>query len=119
MPLEAKDLGRLYDMLAWGKEAVDLLGAANLDDFINDRRTYLAVLHCVQVVGEAGWSLSDDVKASITEIPWPLIAGMRHRLVHDYGRIDPHRIYSVLRQGLPEVLIAIEAVLRREGGSVS
>jgi uncharacterized protein with HEPN domain len=114
MPLEDKDLGRLHDMLTWGREALELLGTESLETFINDRRTYLAVLHCVQIVGEAGWSLSDDIKASMTEIPWPLIAGMRHRLVHDYGRIDPQRIYSVLQQGLPDILQVIESLLRRE-----
>lgn len=37
---------------------------------------------------------------------------MRHRLVHDYGRIDPHRIYSVLKHDLPELLDQIRLILK-------
>lgn len=111
MQPDAKDLGRLRDIIDWGREAIDLLGCASQEAFVSDRRTYLAILHCIQVVGEAGWSLSDEIKKQRSEIPWPLIAGMRHRLVHDYGRIDPKRIYSVLRQGLPELIDHVEDLL--------
>ena len=113
MQLDTKDLGRLRDMLDWGEEAISLLGNASADEFSRDRRTYLAVLHCIQIVGEAGWSLSDAIKTATTTIPWPLIAGMRHRLVHDYGRIEPIRIYSVLKNGLPELLMHIRIILQQ------
>ncbi|MDQ3101993.1 MAG: DUF86 domain-containing protein [Bacteroidota bacterium] len=32
--------------------------------------------------------LSKELRSAHAEVPWPLIIGMRHRLVHDYFRID-------------------------------
>ena len=114
MPLDPKDLGKLQDIVNWGSEAMEHLGDLSEDGFARDRKTYVAVLHCVQIVGEAAWSLSDDFKKKHTQVPWPLIAGMRHRLVHDYGRINPARIYSVLKSDLPAFLQTVQGILDSE-----
>lgn len=35
-------------------------------------------------IGEHTYNLSKDLKAAHPEVPWSQIAGMRHRLVHQY-----------------------------------
>ena len=35
-------------------------------------------------IGENAYALSDEYKETHKEIPWAKIAGLRHRLVHDY-----------------------------------
>ena len=35
-------------------------------------------------IGEHVYNLSDDYKQAHDEIQWAMIAGLRHRLVHDY-----------------------------------
>lgn len=35
-------------------------------------------------IGEHTYNLSKELKAAHTEVPWSQIAGMRHRLVHQY-----------------------------------
>ncbi|MGN6625372.1 MAG: HepT-like ribonuclease domain-containing protein [Tepidisphaeraceae bacterium] len=42
----------------------------------------------LQVMAESTQRLSDTIKASEPAIPWFQIEGFRHRLVHDYFRID-------------------------------
>lgn len=37
-------------------------------------------------IGEHVYYLSEDYKAAHGGIPWLMIAGLRHRLVHDYDR---------------------------------
>ena len=35
-------------------------------------------------IGEHVYNLSDEFKEVHSDIPWGMIAGLRHRLVHDY-----------------------------------
>ena len=70
---------------------------------------------CVEVLGEAGWKLSDTIKTSHTAIPWPLITGMRHRLVHDYGRVDYAVVHRVIVEHLPVLIGQLKAILSNDG----
>ena len=111
MQPEAADAGRLRDMITFGEEAIALLGTLDAAQFLADRRTFLAVSRCVEILGEAGWKLSASMKARRSEIPWPLIAGMRHRLVHDYGRVDGDVVYRVVAEHLPPLMLQLRALL--------
>jgi uncharacterized protein with HEPN domain len=115
MQFEPEDSGRLRDMIDFGQEAIDLLGVMTVEQMAADRRTFLAVSRCVEIVGEAGWKLSDNLKNAYTTIPWPLIAGMRHRLVHDYGRVDSGVVFKVITQHLPPLIVQIKAILAQGG----
>ena len=98
-------------MIDYAEEAIQLLGTLDANQLQADRRTFLAVSRCVEVVGEAGWKLSDPLKAAHTEIPWPLISGMRHRLVHDYGRVDFLVVHGVIVKHLPLLIGQLKAIL--------
>lgn len=105
MPRDRDDCGRLLDIITWGDEAATHHAGRDIDSLLADRQAYLAALYCIQIVGEAAWALSDSVKERSQVIPWPMVAGMRHRLVHDYGRTDPAIVHRVLSESLP-VLVA-------------
>lgn len=79
--------------------------------FLADQKTVFAVCYGIQVVGEAAWKLSDPLKKAHPEIPWPLIAGMRHRLVHDYGRTDETIVFQVATMHLPKLVEQVKAIL--------
>jgi uncharacterized protein with HEPN domain len=92
-----------------------LLGTLTPEELHADRRTYLAVTRCIQIIGEAGWKLPDGFKKTQTSIPWPLIAGMRHKLIHDYGRVDFEIVHRVVRQHLGLMVSQLRAVLISDG----
>lgn len=108
MPLDPADVARLRDMIDYAEEAIQLLGDLTPEQLKEDRRTYLAVTRCIQIVGEAGWKLSDSFKNTQTAVPWPLIAGMRHKLVHDYGRVD----FGIIHRVVAEHLLVLVGQLR-------
>ena len=93
MPPNQGDLGRLRDAIHFGDTVVAMVAECDERSFINDSKTFFATCYGIQVVGKALWKLSDQVKKAFPEIPWPVIAGMRHRLVHDWGRTDESIIY--------------------------
>ena len=45
------------------------------------------------------------------EIPWSGIIGFRTVLAHQYGAIDYRRLYTVIKEGVPDLIIALEKIL--------
>lgn len=111
MSLDPDDAARLEDMIEFGNKVVAMVGGMSLSQFMADEKCVFAVCYGIQVVGEAGWKLSDRIKMEHSEIPWPLIAGMRHRLVHDYGRTDESVVFTVATVHLPTLLRQVRAIL--------
>ena len=54
------------------------------ETFVADEKTVDAVVRNLEIIGEAVRRLPDDFKQTHGEIPWPQIAGLRNRIVHDY-----------------------------------
>ena len=62
-------------------------------------------------IGEQVYQLSDDYKAQHPEIQWAMIAGLRHRLVHDYDGTNWTIIADVVLEELPVLMEQIEELL--------
>ena len=59
-------------------------------------------------IGEQVYALSDEYKMSHGEIPWSMISGLRHRLVHDYDGTNWNIITAVVFDELPTLLKQLE-----------
>ncbi|MEO7272783.1 MAG: HepT-like ribonuclease domain-containing protein [Vicinamibacterales bacterium] len=53
-----------------------------------DRMRQDAIIHKLEIVGEAVKQLSEETKRRRPEVPWKQIAGMRDRLTHGYFGVD-------------------------------
>jgi len=72
-----------------------------------------AVLHALQCIGEASSRLPSDVMNLAPAVPWAKIRGMRNIIVHNYTGIDRNIVQQTVRQWLPELREAVEAILQR------
>jgi uncharacterized protein with HEPN domain len=64
-------------------------------EFDADEELRLAFASLIQTIGEAARKVSDATRDSHTQIPWPQIMGMRHKLVHDYMDVDEDIVWKV------------------------
>lgn len=55
-------------------------------------------------IGEHVYYLSSDFKKQHEEIPWSMISGLRHRLVHNYDGTNWNIIADVVFEGLPVLI---------------
>ena len=62
-------------------------------------------------IGEQVYQLSPEFKASYPEQPWNMVAGLRHRLVHDYDGINWSIIIEVLFEDMEPFVTAVNAIL--------
>lgn len=86
--MSPRDLVYVEHMLDMAKKAVSKTAALSRDGYDADENLRLALIHLVQVIGEAGRQVSREFSDSHPEIPWAEIIGMRHKVVHDYLGVD-------------------------------
>ena len=111
MALDADDAARLRDMLHFGSTVAAMVVGQTRESFMTDSKTFFATCYGIQVVGEAAWKLSAGFKAAHPTIPWPLIASMRHRLVHDYGRTDEAIVFQVAAVHSPALIKQVRGIV--------
>ena len=90
----ARDKGRLEDIIEYSTNVTKLIEGYSLEALIADKRTYYSVMKNVEVVGEAAYMLTKAFKKSHPEVPWKVVQGMRHVLVHDYANVVSATLYD-------------------------
>ena len=85
------------------------------DEFDADKFVRSHVLRHIQIIGETAWRLSTDLKERHPEVPWKLMAGIRHVLVHDYFEVNWDRVYDTARNHVPPLKAKVVAILASSG----
>ena len=75
--------------------------------FLQDRRTSDAVVRNLEIIGEAASRLPSEFTQRHSDIEWEKIAGLRHRIVHDYFGIDLRIVWQILQHDLPALAIKL------------
>jgi uncharacterized protein with HEPN domain len=92
----------------------------NMELFLNDDKTYDAVIRNLQTMAESTQKLPREIKNKHPNIKWNQISGFRNILVHDYlGDINKEQIWNVIEQYLPELLAAARKELPEDGVTVA
>lgn len=62
-------------------------------------------------IGEHVYALSKEYKSEHPDIPWSMISGLRHRLVHDYDGTNWNIISDVVFDELPLLISQIQDLI--------
>ena len=62
-------------------------------------------------IGEHVYNLSNEYKKAHSEIQWSMIAGLRHRLIHDYEGTNWNIIAVVVFEELPVLIEQLEKLV--------
>jgi uncharacterized protein with HEPN domain len=82
--MSPRDLVYVGHMLDMARKAVSKTQGISRKTYDADENLRLALIHLIQVVGEAARQVSAEFADRHPEIPWTNIIGMRHKVVHDY-----------------------------------
>jgi uncharacterized protein with HEPN domain len=85
-------------------------------DFLNDKKTRLAVIRSIEIIGEASKNIPKDIKDLYPEIPWKVMAGMRDKMIHEYFGVDYETVFKTAKYRIPELKILIEKILNNFDG---
>ena len=81
------------------------------EELLNDYSLQWLVTTPLYNIGEHAYYLSGEYKVDHDDIPWTMISGLRHRLVHDYDGINWNIIVDVVFEELPILLKQLNDLL--------
>jgi uncharacterized protein with HEPN domain len=105
------DQVRLEHMLDTVQRIRAMVRGRSRDAFESDEVRQLAILHLIQVLGEAASRVSAEFRDAHPELPWGQMVGMRNRIVHGYDHVDPAIVWRVATDDVEPVLAALERIL--------
>ena len=80
----SRDDAILLDMVNAARMILQFIKGLTKDQFMTDNKTQSSVLYQITIIGEAARRLSPEFRVHHSHIPWPLIMGMRNKLIHEY-----------------------------------
>jgi uncharacterized protein with HEPN domain len=83
------------------------------EDFLNNDMAQYAVIHAIQIIGEAVKRLSQEAKDAHPATQWKRIAGMRDVVVHDYAGVKLDLVWDTVIESIPSLETTIRSMLTR------
>lgn len=108
MSPEERDISYLWDMLDGARTVREFTINVSFEQYFQDRKLQMAVERGIEIIGEAARRLSDSFRLKHPEIPWRNIIAQRNVLIHEYGEIRQERLWMVVNQHIPELIIQLE-----------
>ena len=102
---------RFQDMLDSAQRILRYTRGMTYQDFIDDRRTFDAVLHNFAVIGESANRIPHEIRARLPDVPWRDMVGLRIIIVHIYFRIKEPPIWRAVTE-LPSLMRQLEDYLQ-------
>ena len=109
---QLKDRDRLNHMLDAAQKAVSFTQGLNQEKFYQDEKLTFALLHLLEILGEAASKISLEFRKRHSEIPWTKIAGTRNKLAHGYFDVDLDIIWQIVNTQLPTLITQLEKLTR-------
>lgn len=88
--------------------------AGGQDEFFASEQQQYAVIRNLEVIGEAAKRVGPELRASLPDLDWRRICGMRDVLIHGYIGVDIEEVWNVASRHPPEVQAALRHWLRPE-----
>lgn len=109
-----RDAVYLADILSAAADLQEFMRSASFEAFCSNKALRYAMLHALTVIGEASSKISPELRARHGEVPWQRIAAVRHRIVHDYSRLDYELLWQVVTVFAPELAEEVAIIFHAE-----
>ncbi len=109
-----EDIIGLRHMLDYAQKVVQFTSGRCRADLDTDEVRALAIVHLIEIMGEAASAISEELQRRYPQIPWDLISGTRNRLAHGYIDIDLDIIWTIVTKDLPPLIKELKGILKKE-----
>lgn len=106
------DVVRLQHIYQAAQKAIRFTKGRKREDLDHDEMLEFALIHAIQVIGEASARVSEAFRIKYPQIPWRVMAGMRNRIVHAYFDVDLDIVWETATENLPGLVPELEKVLK-------
>lgn len=98
-----RDLDRLKHILEQIDALTSLLPDLSFESLDKDKVRYYGIVKMTEIIGEAAYKLTNEFVDSHPEVPWSVIRGMRHYLVHEYYQVSKEGLWDTITHDLQEL----------------
>jgi uncharacterized protein with HEPN domain len=70
----------------------------------------VAVIRCIEIIGEAVKHVPEVIRKRYSEIPWKDMAGMRDKVTHFYFGVNLEKVWLVLEKDTPQLKPVFERI---------
>lgn len=100
-------------MIDAAEAVAQFIAERSRDDLDRDRMLRFAVVHAIEIFGEAASRVSPESRTATPQVPWGAIVSMRNRLIHGYFDSDTAIVWKTATVEIPALL----PVLRELAGT--
>jgi len=111
------DRVRLQHMLHAAQEGVAFCADQDREGIRDNRVLTLALVKCIEIVGEAAAKISPKVRSEFPALPWTKIVAMRNHLIHAYFDVDWEIVFDTVHDDLPPLIAELKQILSAAGSN--
>jgi uncharacterized protein with HEPN domain len=79
--------------------------------FAAERRTTLAVVRALEIIGEAARHVPAGIRRRNPEVAWQDMVAMRNKLIHEYFGVDLQVLWRTVQDDIPPLSDGIRRML--------
>lgn len=88
----------------------------NREDFSKSIDKQDAVVHRLEIIGEAAKNVPQEFRDTYPQIPWREIARTRDKITHHYFEIDVEQIWNIIQNDLVPLKEQVKEMLKELDG---
>ncbi len=104
----------LNDIVEAANHIASFIAGADFGVFERSEMMRSAVVQKLAIIGEAAARLSEALKKSHPEVPWPQIVAFRNILIHAYFGIDWEQVWQSATERCPILREQVARILTAE-----
>lgn len=98
------DRVRILHMIEAAEAVAEFVAGRRRNDLDEDRMLLFAVVHAIEILGEAANKVSPQIRAAAPQVPWGAIVSMRNRLIHGYFDINTAVVWKTATVEIPALV---------------
>lgn len=71
----------------------------------------LALTRLLEIAGKAASKITPERQQRYTDVPWPMLTGMRNHLAHGYFSVDLDIVWDTIRHNLPPLQLRLDEII--------
>lgn len=107
-------LFRIQDMIDAIEDLQSHLNVMSKELFFDDAFTQKAVERYFEIIGEAARFVPKDIQDTYKDILWAEIIGMRHKISHDYLKVNPQILWNSYKNDIGPLKEKLQILLEKE-----
>ncbi len=108
--MQREDQVRMAHMLDAARSVARFIAGRRREDLDADEMLRFALVHAIQIIGEAAEKVSPPSRLLVPDVPWREAIGMRHRLVHAYFDVNLDVLWKTATESVPAVMKQLETL---------